>query len=118
MYEGVPTYPDAGRPWRIAEKLGVEHLPHRADDDPDAAQGRPGRAGKYNYDFKTMTTVGEPIEPDVWRWYCEGRGQGRGGDHRHLVDDRDRRLPRLDAARPAADEAGQLRAGVRSASSS
>src|SRR5260370_7636758 len=29
----------------------------------------PDEPKKYNYRFKHMTTVGEPIEPDVWRWY-------------------------------------------------
>ncbi len=46
IYEGVPNYPDGGRPWRIAEKLGREHLPHLAHRDPDAAQGRPRGAGQ------------------------------------------------------------------------
>ncbi len=31
---------------------------------------------KYNYHFKHMTTVGEPIEPEVWRWYYETVGKG------------------------------------------
>jgi acetyl-CoA synthetase len=31
---------------------------------------------KYNYHFKHMTTVGEPIEPEVWRWYHEKVGKG------------------------------------------
>ncbi|HVB01335.1 MAG TPA: AMP-binding protein, partial [Acidimicrobiales bacterium] len=31
---------------------------------------------KYNYHFKHMTTVGEPIEPDVWRWYYDEVGKG------------------------------------------
>ena len=30
----------------------------------------------YNYHFKHMTTVGEPIEPDVWRWYHDTFGKG------------------------------------------
>src|SRR5713226_2156549 len=30
---------------------------------------------KYNYKFKHMTTVGEPIEPEVWRWYFEVVGK-------------------------------------------
>ena len=58
-----------------------------------------------------MTTVGEPIEPEVWRWYYEKRRQGRGRHRRHLVADRDRRLPRLHAARHRPDEAGLLRPG-------
>ena len=109
MYEGVPTYPDPGRPWRIAEKLGVDIFHTAPTTIRMLRKVGPDEPAKYDYHFKTMTTVGEPIEPDVWRWYCEGRRQGQGGDHRHVVDDRDRRLPRLDAAVPAADEAGQLR---------
>ncbi len=46
IYEGVPTYPDAGRPWRIAERLGVTIFHTAADLDPDAAQAGPGRAGQ------------------------------------------------------------------------
>ena len=76
MYEGVPTYPDAGRPWRIAERLGVNLVPYRTDHDPDAAQARAGRTSRYNHRFKHMTTVGEPIEPDVWRWYHDVVGKG------------------------------------------
>jgi acetyl-CoA synthetase len=37
----------------------------------------PDEPGKYNHRFKTMTTVGEPIEPDVWRWYHEVVGKGK-----------------------------------------
>jgi acetyl-CoA synthetase len=36
----------------------------------------PDEPKKYNYHFKHMTTVGEPIEPDVWRWYYEVVGKG------------------------------------------
>ena len=31
---------------------------------------------KYDYHFKLMSTVGEPIEPEVWRWYHESVGKG------------------------------------------
>jgi acetyl-CoA synthetase len=50
MYEGVPTYPDAGRLWRIAERLGVTTL-HTAPPRSDAAQARLEPA-RYNYRFK------------------------------------------------------------------
>ncbi len=43
IYEGVPNYPDAGRPWRIAERLEREYLPHLAHRHPHAAQSRPAR---------------------------------------------------------------------------
>ena len=36
----------------------------------------PDEPQKYNYHFKHMTTVGEPIEPEVWRWYHEVVGKG------------------------------------------
>ncbi len=76
LYEGAPAYPDPGRPWRIAERLGV-NIFHTAPttirmlrklghDEP----------AKYDYHFKLMCTVGEPIEPEVWRWYYETVGKG------------------------------------------
>jgi acetyl-CoA synthetase len=36
----------------------------------------PDEPAKYNYHFKHMTTVGEPIEPEVWRWYHKAVGKG------------------------------------------
>jgi len=76
MYEGVPTYPDAGRPWRIAEKLGVDIFHTAPTTIRMLRKLGPDEPGKYNYKFKTMTTVGEPIEPDVWRWYYDVVGKG------------------------------------------
>jgi acetyl-CoA synthetase len=69
MYEGVPTYPDPGRPWRIAEKLGVDIFHTAPTTIRMLRKVGPDEPEKYDYHFKTMTTVGEPIEPDVWRWY-------------------------------------------------
>jgi acetyl-CoA synthetase len=77
MYEGVPTYPDAGRPWRIAEKLGVDIFHTAPTTIRMLRKLGPNEPEKYNYHFKTMTTVGEPIEPDVWRWYYDFVGKGR-----------------------------------------
>ncbi len=77
MYEGVPTYPDAGRPWRIAEKLGVDIFHTAPTTVRMLRKVGPEEPGKYDYHFKTMTTVGEPIEPDVWRWYWKVVGKGR-----------------------------------------
>src|SRR5881397_513496 len=75
LYEGVPTFPDAGRPWRIAERLGV-NIFHTA---PTAIRMLrklgPQEPRKYKYRFKSMTTVGEPIEPEAWRWYYEEVGK-------------------------------------------
>ncbi len=77
IYEGVPNYPDGGRPWRIAEQLGVGIF----HTSPTAIRllrkvGHEEPA-KYNYHFKHMTTVGEPIEPEVWRWYYTNVGKAQ-----------------------------------------
>src|SRR5690348_10622428 len=77
MYEGVPTYPDPGRPWRIAEKLGVDIFHTAPTTIRMLRKVGPDEPAKYDYHFKTMTTVGEPIEPDVWRWYHRVVGKGQ-----------------------------------------
>jgi acetyl-CoA synthetase len=76
MYEGVPTYPDPGRPWRIAERLGVTIFHTAPTTIRMLRKLGPDEPQKYDYHFKHMTTVGEPIEPDVWRWYHETVGKG------------------------------------------
>jgi acetyl-CoA synthetase len=75
IFEGTPTYPDAGRPWRIAEELGVNifHTSPTAIRSLRKAGG--GDPGAYDFHFKHMTTVGEPIEPDVWKWYYDVVGK-------------------------------------------
>jgi acetyl-CoA synthetase len=75
MYEGVPTYPDAGRPWRIAEQLDVNIFHTAPTTVRMLRKAGPDEPGKYNYHFKHMTTVGEPIEPEVWRWYYKVVGK-------------------------------------------
>ena len=76
IYEGVPTYPDAGRSWRIAQDLDV-NIFHTAPTTIRALRKiGPEEPAKYNYHFKHMTTVGEPIEPEVWKWYHKEVGKG------------------------------------------
>jgi len=76
IYEGVPMYPDAGRPWRIAEQLGVTIFHTAPTTIRMLRKVGPDEPQKYNYHFKHMTTVGEPIEPAVWRWYHHAVGKG------------------------------------------
>ncbi len=76
MYEGAPTYPDAGRPWRIAERLGVNIFHTAPTTIRMLRKAGPDEPKKYHYHFKHMTTVGEPIEPEVWRWYYQTVGKG------------------------------------------
>jgi acetyl-CoA synthetase len=76
MYEGVPTYPDAGRAWRISERLNVNIFHTAPTTVRMLRKAGPDEPAKYNYRFKHMTTVGEPIEPAVWRWYYYVVGKG------------------------------------------
>ncbi|HET7264300.1 MAG TPA: acetate--CoA ligase [bacterium] len=75
MYEGVPTYPDAGRPWRIAERLDVNIFHTSPTTVRLLRKVGPDEPRKYRYHFKHMTTVGEPIEPEAWRWYYDTVGK-------------------------------------------
>jgi acetyl-CoA synthetase len=75
IYEGTPNYPDAGRPWRIAKQLGVNIFHTSPTAIRMLRKVGPDEPAKYDFHFKHMTTVGEPIEPEVWRWYYENVGK-------------------------------------------
>jgi acetyl-CoA synthetase len=78
MFEGVPTYPDASRFWRIVDKYGV-NIFYTA---PTAirALARLGNEWVERCDLSSLRllgTVGEPINPEAWMWYYTQIGQGR-----------------------------------------
>jgi acetyl-CoA synthetase len=78
MFEGVPTYPDAGRFWHICDKFGVTVF-YTA---PTAIRAlmRLGEEwpAKYKLDtLRILGTVGEPINPEAWMWYYEKIGRNR-----------------------------------------
>jgi len=75
IYEGVPNHPDPGRPWRIAERLDVNIFHTSPTAIRMLRKTGPEEPRKYNFNFKHMTTVGEPIEPEVWRWYYDTVGK-------------------------------------------
>ena len=109
IYEGTPNYPDAGRPWRIAEQLGVNIFHTSPTAIRMLRKVGPDEPAKYDYHFKHMTTVGEPIEPEVWRWYYEAVGKGEAVivDTWWQTETGGFLGTTLPAHRP--DEAGQLR---------
>ncbi|MCJ7674733.1 MAG: acetate--CoA ligase [Sedimentisphaerales bacterium] len=83
MFEGVPTYPDAGRFWHICDKFGVtvfytaptaiRALMRLGDEWP----------AKYKLNsLRVLGTVGEPINPEAWIWYHEKIGRSQ----RPIVD--------------------------------
>jgi len=78
MFESTPVYPDAGRYWRLVQDLGV-NIFYTA---PTAlrAIARAGDEFVNKYDrssLRILGTVGEPINPEIWRWYHDVVGQGR-----------------------------------------
>jgi hypothetical protein len=75
IYEGVPVFPDAGRAWRVAERLGVNIFHTSPTAIRMLRKSGPDEPAKYSYHFKHMTTVGEPIEPEVWKWYYNAVGK-------------------------------------------
>ena len=76
MFEGVPTYPDAGRFWDIVDKHKVNII-YTA---PTAIRSLMGFGldpikGKDLSSLKVLGTVGEPINEEAWHWYDENIGK-------------------------------------------
>jgi acetyl-CoA synthetase len=78
MYEGVPTYPDAGRFWAVVEKYKVNQF-YTAPTAIRALQAHGTEPIEpYNLDsLKVLGSVGEPINEEAWRWYYTHIGQSR-----------------------------------------
>ena len=82
VFEGVPTYPDAGRFWKIIQdhKVNVFYTaPTAIRSLIKASEANPSTAPK-NYDLSSLRllgTVGEPINPEAWMWYHTNVGRGR-----------------------------------------
>jgi acetyl-CoA synthetase len=78
MFEGVPTYPDAGRFWAVCEKHEV-NIFYTAPTAIRALMGQ-GKAWVEKHDLSSLRilgSVGEPINPEAWTWYDETVGKGR-----------------------------------------
>ena len=78
LYEGVPTYPDASRIWQVADRHGVTILytaPTAIRALMALGDGFVTRTDRST--LRLLGTVGEPINPEAWRWYHEVVGGGR-----------------------------------------
>jgi acetyl-CoA synthetase len=78
MFEGVPTYPDAGRFWDVVDRLKVTQF-YTA---PTAIRALMSHGAdipnKYNLStLRVLGSVGEPINPEAWRWYHKNIGRER-----------------------------------------
>ncbi|GJM31395.1 MAG: acetyl-coenzyme A synthetase [Saprospiraceae bacterium] len=76
MFEGVPTYPDAGRFWEVCDK----HKINQFYTAPTAIRALMARGNQYvdKYDLSTLKvigSVGEPINEEAWNWYNEHVGK-------------------------------------------
>jgi acetyl-CoA synthetase len=82
VFEGVPTYPNAGRFWSMIEKhkasifytapTAIRSLIKAADSDPDV------HPKKYDLSsLRILGSVGEPINPEAWMWYYKNVGGER-----------------------------------------
>ena len=77
MFEGVPSYPDAGRFWQIVEENKV-NIFYTAPTAIRALEAK-GLGFVKPYDLsslKVLGTVGEPINEDAWHWYDKEIGKG------------------------------------------
>ncbi|MEC8265845.1 MAG: acetate--CoA ligase [Pseudomonadota bacterium] len=78
MFEGVPTYPDASRFWKIVEKFKV-NIFYTA---PTAIRALMGLGDSFVEkadlsSLKILGSVGEPINPEAWKWYFEAIGKSK-----------------------------------------
>lgn len=77
MFEGVPTYPDAGRFWEVCDK----HKVNQFYTAPTAIRALMAQGDEWveKYDLSTLKvigSVGEPINEEAWNWYNEKVGKG------------------------------------------
>jgi acetyl-CoA synthetase len=77
MFEGVPTYPDAGRFWEVCAK----HKGNQFYTAPTAIRALMAKGNEWVEkhdlsDLRILGTVGEPINPEAWNWYNEKVGKG------------------------------------------
>ncbi|MFL9936505.1 acetate--CoA ligase [Paraburkholderia sp. RL18-103-BIB-C] len=82
MFEGVPTYPNAGRFWEMIakHKVTIFYTAPTAIRSLIKASETDAKVHPKSYDLSTLRilgTVGEPINPETWMWYHENVGGGR-----------------------------------------
>ncbi|WP_412061164.1 acetate--CoA ligase [Rubrivirga sp. IMCC45206] len=78
FFEGIPTFPDAGRFWDVVDRHKVTQF-YTAPTAIRAlmAQGDEFVTSRDRSSLRLLGTVGEPINPEAWRWYSEVVGDGR-----------------------------------------
>ena len=78
MFEGIPTFPDAGRYWEIIEKWNVTQFYTAPTAIRAIAAAGEEYPAKYEMpSLRILGSVGEPINPEAWRWYYRNAGKER-----------------------------------------
>jgi acetyl-CoA synthetase len=78
IFEGVPTYPDAGRFWKIIQDHKVTSFYTAPTAIRSLIKLGPDLPGKYDLSsLRLLGSVGEPINPEAWMWYYTVVGQSR-----------------------------------------
>ena len=78
MYEGLPNWPDASRIWQVVDR----HQVHTVFTAPTALRALMKDGDDFvrrtsRSSLRLLGTVGEPINPEAWRWYHDVVGEGR-----------------------------------------
>ena len=78
IFESIPTYPDAGRYWDVVDRLGITIF-YTAPTAIRAimAQGNEFVEKYSRSSLRVLGSVGEPINPEAWKWYFNVVGEGR-----------------------------------------
>ncbi|MFB6300079.1 MAG: acetate--CoA ligase [Halobacteriales archaeon] len=74
MYEGAPDHPHKGRIWEVAERYDVDIFHTSPTAVRMFMKWGEDHIDEYDFDFRHMTTVGEPIQPEAWLWYYKHIG--------------------------------------------
>jgi acetyl-CoA synthetase len=78
MFEGIPTYPDAGRFWKIIQDHKVSVFYTAPTAIRSLIKAGPEQPKKYDLSsLRILGTVGEPINPEAWMWYYTTVGKER-----------------------------------------
>ncbi len=78
MFESIPTYPDPGRYWQLVDDLGINIFYTAPTALRAIAQAGDGFVTKHSRKtLRILGSVGEPINPEIWRWYHDVVGGGR-----------------------------------------
>jgi acetyl-CoA synthetase len=78
MFEGIPTFPDAGRCWQIIDKYGVTQFYTAPTAIRSLMASGIDHVLPYSlHSLKLLGSVGEPINEEAWKWYHLHIGKGR-----------------------------------------